>query len=796
MRHVASLLLIFFLIAGCGGGGGGGADGGDGTGGGTAGRITYTGETTQSRLTANNANRLFALIWDGGSSSQLNSTGPKAVASTPSVHATNAGFATVAASLVKQVSSTASRFSGAHRRVNSSIPVNETTTGTVSGTFSMTGSIDDGTGKGSLVLTYINFNDGSGYIYDGSLTMQVAGYDLSADVITDATLTCTVLTTKSAAADLSISGAIRFQLNLQTATEVTTINVDGRDNVANKSFRFENFVLTDLYDNQGTPTTLSERYSGRLYLETMGYVEVTTTSPCLYSDLQAHPSSGGPVVLTGAGNSSARVTPLSTSYVQIEVDADGDRTFESKKAHAWNNLAGAPVDVPPLANAGPDQTVETGATVTLTASGSSDLLDYPLTCSWTLTSKPSGSQATLTDSTAMIPSFFVDLPGDYRVSLTVSNGTTSSNADEAVVSASGPPNSGFFKTYVGYTVGSKPQGAAIGDVNGDGRNDVVLSTASSNDPANDNHVFVFLQNSAGGLDQPVKYPAGNGNSVAIGDMNGDGGLDVIVTASNGIDVLYQNSSRTLNRAVFYASNHQSFSNAYRLKTGDFNHDGRMDVVTIDWGTQSIDADIFYQNAGGTFNAPVRYAVSHGGWDDLAVGDVNNDGFSDIVVMSGQGFGSNIGTLTQKSDGTFNAAVYYSIGSNNLTSGVGVGDVNGDSLQDIVVAYGGNAGRIGVFRQNSTGTLDAATSYSSYDSPQAVEIGDVNNDGRQDILVAHGGWYRLGVYLQGTSGELLAEERYPIPYGPNDLVVGDVNGDGLKDVVIADYNEGLIVLYHK
>ncbi len=362
-------------------------------------------------------------------------------------------------------------------------------------------------------------------------------------------------------------------------------------------------------------------------------------------------------------------------------------------------------------------------------------------------------------------------------------------------------NSGLFLPYQAYPVGSWPEAVAIGDVNNDGRNDVVMTTSRYFDPDNDYHIFVFLQNQYGELEAPVKYPAGNGESIDIGDVNNDGKADVLVTAQDAIGVFLQNDSGGLDPMVTYPSNHSSHSNTYKVGIGDFNDDGLLDVVSIDWGTQSHDVDVFLQNTGGTLNPPVSYVVEHGGWDDLEVGDVNTDGLQDIIVMSGQGAYDDIGILLQREDGIFEQPVYYDLGSGELTRGVGVGDINGDTLEDIVVSYGGNRPNsfIATFLQNSTGALDPPISYSSYDIPEPVEVADVDLDGRNDVIVAHGGWNAMGVYLQGANGTLLPYELYSLPYAshynPHGLVVGDFSGDGANDVAIADYNHGLVVLYN-
>jgi hypothetical protein len=173
----------------------------------------------------------------------------------------------------------------------------------------------------------------------------------------------------------------------------------------------------------------------------------------------------------------------------------------------------------------------------------------------------------------------------------------------------------------------------------------------------------------------------------------------------------------------------------------------------------------------------------------------------VLVMSGQGLGSQLGILPQLGDGTMGAPIYYSVVSGDNLHGVGIGDLNGDGRDDLAVSYGGNRPGSFIARvfQNAAGGLDPATSTASYDIPEPVVVADVDNDGRKDIVVAHGGWNALGVYRQTAAGGLSAEERYPIPYAshyqPQGLAVGDINGDQLPDVVLADYNNGLVVLLH-
>jgi hypothetical protein len=346
-----------------------------------------------------------------------------------------------------------------------------------------------------------------------------------------------------------------------------------------------------------------------------------------------------------------------------------------------------------------------------------------------------------------------------------------------------------------------PEAVAIGDVNGDGLKDVVMTTSSYPNPENGYYFHVFLQNASGELDLPIKYWTNSSwsnrpTSIGIGDLNNDGRNDVVVgnMASN-IEVFFQNASGALNPGISFPT-----INSMSVKVGDLNNDGLADVVGIGSSTNSV--DIFFQNRNGSLNSPITNLLTPGGYSEVEVGDVNNDGLIDIVVMNGAYATSpHIGILFQNPDGTFTAPIYYTLGGYRKANGVAVGDVNGDGLSDIVVSYGGNRPNsyIGVFLQNSLGVLNPVISYSSHDIPGSIVTADVNGDGKQDIIVAHCEWSAIGLYLQGENGALMSEELYTILNSPcssrQALAVGNIGRDRFNDVVIAGY-AGLIVLYNE
>lgn len=97
---------------------------------------------------------------------------------------------------------------------------------------------------------------------------------------------------------------------------------------------------------------------------------------------------------------------------------------------------------PPVADAGEDQVVTVGDTVTLDGSGSTDPEDDALSYSWSITSRPFGSVAILSDASMINPGFVPDREGSYIISLIVNDGTSDSAADSVTITVEpGPPRS-------------------------------------------------------------------------------------------------------------------------------------------------------------------------------------------------------------------------------------------------------------------------------------------------------------------------------------------------------------------
>ena len=365
----------------------------------------------------------------------------------------------------------------------------------------------------------------------------------------------------------------------------------------------------------------------------------------------------------------------------------------------------------------------------------------------------------------------------------------------------------LFRPYVQFRVPRGARAIGIGDVTGDGRPDLVAESGPDVfSPAPDS-LYVLAGAANGALLAYVAYPVGHSGAspydgtLAIADLNNDGRLDVVISMNDAIGVLFQRPDGTLAPEQAFPTANPVFGQVLRLVAADFNHDGLTDVACIYWGSWTSDVNLYLQ-AGGTLMPPLLYSETHGGYDDLEAGDVNGDGWMDLVVLSGQVYAiPAFGVLTQPASGGFNAAAYYWLGlSNTNAHAVGIGDVDGDGRDDIAVVYGGNkpSSGLAVFPQLADGTIGGPRLMASYDLPSAAAVADVNMDGRKDVLVLHTGWLALGTYLQDGVGGLTPEALYPLPtgyYNVQGIAVGDLNSDGKPDVAVGDAY-GIEVLYNR
>ena len=216
-----------------------------------------------------------------------------------------------------------------------------------------------------------------------------------------------------------------------------------------------------------------------------------------------------------------------------------------------------------------------------------------------------------------------------------------------------------------------------------------------------------------------------------------------------------------------------------IAVGDFNRDGKLDLAVGNWTSNNV--SVLLGNGDGTFQAAVDYATGSEP-ESVAVGDFNGDGKLDLVISNC--LSSNVSVLLGNGDGTFQAAVNYGTGSDS--SSVAVGDFNGDGKLDLAVSNSSTSDdNVSVLLGNGDGTFQPAVNYGVGVSPRALALGDFNGDGKIDLVTANIDSNNVSVLFGNGDGTFRASVDYPggpLPL-PESLAVGDFNGDGRLDLAV-------------
>lgn len=354
-----------------------------------------------------------------------------------------------------------------------------------------------------------------------------------------------------------------------------------------------------------------------------------------------------------------------------------------------------------------------------------------------------------------------------------------------------PQGTNALSPMVSYAVPKSAYDAAVGDFNGDGRNDVAVAVGGTYPAeADDMKVVLFLQQASGTLGPPVStglgsaYPAKA--AVVVTDLNHDGRGDIVVAHALSYTVFLGNAAGTLTgNLTKFASDSSS---AIALDTADFNLDGQADLVIA--GTdENLQSGVwlFLGNGNGTFETPrfSRWACFNPQYMDLAVGDLNTDGFADVAGNCG---GKTILINDQHGGLLPQWGRWTAVSSNPLH----IADLNSDGRDDVFAVDG-------VFLQDATRRLEGPVGLGpTFPGPVHFVAGDLNGDGRVDLAGRSKTEPAVLGYFQGKPGGFLPMARYQAEdfanFRDSAITMGDVNSDGCKDVVSLSDSPKLLVFH--
>jgi hypothetical protein len=394
-----------------------------------------------------------------------------------------------------------------------------------------------------------------------------------------------------------------------------------------------------------------------------------------------------------------------------------------------------------------------------------------------------------------------DFNGDKKPDLAVVNPQNSSDSGSGAISVLIGNGNGTFQAPVSIPTAS-PVSVATGDLNGDGKADLVVANNSAPGapgPGGTGSLTVFLGKGDGSFQPGVVYMLdGLGPlSVAVADLNGDGAPDLIAPTTDqitipgpgGVTVLLGNGDGTFKGPVAYETDHAGdFSTAY-VTAGDFDGDGHMDIAISSSAENTVtvllgkgDGSFRSQSTFGTGNAPLS----------VIPGDFNGDGQLDLVTPNNAD--SSASVLLGNGDGTFQARGVYSVGHN--PNAIAPGDFNGDGKADLVTAdlYTGASVLLG----NGNGTLQHNVVYPTGGESYAIVVGDFNGDNKADLATANAANSTVSVLLGNGDGTFETNVDYPIanqptPLNGGSIATADFNGDGAPDLVVVGGGDVCLLL---
>ena len=297
----------------------------------------------------------------------------------------------------------------------------------------------------------------------------------------------------------------------------------------------------------------------------------------------------------------------------------------------------------------------------------------------------------------------------------------------------------------------------IGDLNGDGRPDLLVPTNNNKNSG----INILLNNGDGTFETPIYYIQYTSSSfVAIDDLDRDGRLDLALGGIS-ITVLLNHGHASFDGLTTYPVG----GAPYGMTSADFDGDHKADLATANIWRQEV--AVLHNHGDGTFDPPAFYPI---GYDVLQIvaADFDRDGRPDLAVACGL-----LGVLRNHGDGTFEPVALYNLGEWAWLS-LAAGDLNGDGRPDLAAVADDH---LHVVLNAGDGTFLDSTPYECGSYPRCVAIGDLNRDGAVDIAVGDAIDDDISIYFNLGDGIFNQAVTHATGQNCYQIAIRDLDGDG-------------------
>jgi len=315
---------------------------------------------------------------------------------------------------------------------------------------------------------------------------------------------------------------------------------------------------------------------------------------------------------------------------------------------------------------------------------------------------------------------------------------------------------------------------AVGEVTGDGTLDVVGSQEAADGSGS---VTIFRGSGGGALvaDQTIAVDA-HPLGIATVDRDGDGRSDIAVADSAGIELIPALGGDTFGAPILLASG--TPLTAAFLAVGDWNADGHPDLIESDEPGGRL--FVWLGQAGGAFTGPT--VVSPGfPLDAMASGDFDGDSKPDLIVSSNGG-PAPFHFFRGNGDGTFTVGAGF--GMEFTSWGVQAADLDGDGVLD-VVGVTKDHDMVNLYHGHGDGTFTQTASYNAGSWAVRLAVGDLDGDGRPDVVAPLQVEGDLSTLLSAPTPGKVGADYAVAQLLPSSIALGDLDGDGVLDAVVGN-----------